>query len=668
MLKVTLVSMPYAVLTMPSLGIAQLQAVVHMKLGERARVEPAHCYLDFAEFVGGPDKYKTLGLYIEKGLCEWLFRAAAFDAEDNLEAYREFFFSDGASARKRKTFELALERREHIGAFLDGLIERYRLYESDIVGFTSMMSQNVPSFALARRLKAQCPRVITVLGGPNADYPMGKAIAENVSHIDYVFSGEGLVSFPHFIAAVLERNEDGMSSIRGVRSRSHGQLSKNTHGNSSTTPNACVPQTSPPLFEEGKQKVEREAAERPAMSGEVFDLNEMPLLDYSAYLARIKECSYYEELKPHLILSFQTSSGCWKADGKPCSFCSYALSSSRMMTPATAKTYINALIDKYQEEFTIFEAADLNMPLGYFKEVLPYVNQDKTVILQYEVTSRLKAADVAEMAKANVILPQPGIESLSTKTLKLMRKGVTAFRNVQFLKRCVENGLYPIWNYLCCFPNTDYDELEKGDKLVGDIKSVYHLPPPAAVVPISYFRFSEYVNRCAEYKLDLRPSRAYAQIFPFEAQVIEDLAYLFCDEGPVQTAFEEHGDALQRMRLEIATWMFRFRERVPKLCFVDQCIIEDTRGEKPARYRVRAIDAAILRYLNEPHFVDDVAAHFNLKEKEIERVIRQLKNARLLFSEGERHMSVVCESCLLNAADYNRYYVNFVRSGSAQFE
>ena len=47
---------------------------------------------------------------------------------------------------------------------------------------------------------------------------------------------------------------------------------------------------------------------------------------------------------------------------------------------------------------------------------------------------------------------QPGIESLATPTLKLMRKGTTAFNNIRFLADCAVEGVKPVWNLLVGFP------------------------------------------------------------------------------------------------------------------------------------------------------------------------------------------------------------------------
>ena len=53
---------------------------------------------------------------------------------------------------------------------------------------------------------------------------------------------------------------------------------------------------------------------------------------------------------------------------------------------------------------------------------------------------------------------QAGIESLSTHTLKLMKKGSTALMNIQTLKWCREHGVLCDWNLIYGFPGEVPDD------------------------------------------------------------------------------------------------------------------------------------------------------------------------------------------------------------------
>src|SRR5215216_500857 len=85
----------------------------------------------------------------------------------------------GGDLQERKVTSLKralLEKRRGLEQLLDELISRHGLDEAHVVGFTSMFMQNVASFAMARRLKARNPGLVTVMGGANCEWPMGQII------------------------------------------------------------------------------------------------------------------------------------------------------------------------------------------------------------------------------------------------------------------------------------------------------------------------------------------------------------------------------------------------------------------------------------------------------------------------------------------------------------
>jgi hypothetical protein len=52
------------------------------------------------------------------------------------------------------------------------------------------------------------------------------------------------------------------------------------------------------------------------------------------------------------------------------------------------------------------------------------------------------------LADAGITKIQPGIESMSSSTLSLMKKGTSVFHNLNFLKGCVIYFITPVWNLL----------------------------------------------------------------------------------------------------------------------------------------------------------------------------------------------------------------------------
>ena len=61
---------------------------------------------------------------------------------------------------------------------------------------------------------------------------------------------------------------------------------------------------------------------------------------------------------------------------------------------------------------------------------------------------RLRKSQLQTMVAGGVTRIQPGIESLSTSILRLMRKGTSRLQNIQLLKWCADLQLNVAWNFL----------------------------------------------------------------------------------------------------------------------------------------------------------------------------------------------------------------------------
>lgn len=85
------------------------------------------------------------------GLGDWFFRAAAFpDLPDNSDEYFQRYYPDHAP-HNRGIRQLVLEKRAGVVAHFTAMIDRYGLDRADVVGLTSMFSQNVACLAMAAR-------------------------------------------------------------------------------------------------------------------------------------------------------------------------------------------------------------------------------------------------------------------------------------------------------------------------------------------------------------------------------------------------------------------------------------------------------------------------------------------------------------------------------------
>ena len=100
-----------------------------------------------------------------------------------------------------------------------------------------------------------------------------------------------------------------------------------------------------------------------------------------------------------------------------------------------------------------FEAVDNVLDIAYLKDLFPVLAATEAGYeIFYEVKANLSREQLRLMAKAGVTHIQPGIESLSSNVLRLMRKGVRAVQNVNLLRWSQYYGIRVSWNLIWGFP------------------------------------------------------------------------------------------------------------------------------------------------------------------------------------------------------------------------
>jgi hypothetical protein len=234
---------------------------------------------------------------------------------------------------------------------------------------------------------------------------------------------------------------------------------------------------------------------------------------------------------------------------------------------------------------------------------------------------------------------QPGIESLSTPILRLMRKGVTAWRNVQLLKWAMQFGLHVDWNVLYGFPGEPAEEYAR---MSGLVPSLTHLQPPNFVRMLVQ-RFSPYHQSPADFGIRLDgPTEHYRLVYP-EGTRLDDLAYYF-DFSYLDG--RDPDDYVGDLRDAIAAWSrlhernrgaLTYRHGPGFVRIVDNreplgytsYVLE---GEQAAAYLAcdgGTTASAVCRELARQ-------GHASLVQSEVEEFLRELVEARLMF-ESEGH-------------------------------
>src|SRR5215208_3492963 len=217
--KIFLMNMPFADITLPSIGLTQLKSVVDSTSKEDVSVEIIYMNQEFVHYL---DERKLLREIIggqkshTSGVGDWFFRQSAFpEQEDNSEAYFKRYYPQ-QDEQTKEFVQLLMEKRKGLDDFFDSEIEKYGMADALLVGFTSMFSQTSACLAMAKRLKKINPNIKIAIGGANCEAPMGKEIAKHVEQVDYVFSGPGLKNFPQLLKHCMDQEFDKCDSIHGV--------------------------------------------------------------------------------------------------------------------------------------------------------------------------------------------------------------------------------------------------------------------------------------------------------------------------------------------------------------------------------------------------------------------------------------------------------------------
>ena len=528
--------MPFSSVRTPSLQLGLLAAIGK---AHGFSVETLHLNLDFAARVGR-DAYEALCRHRGPELGNWLFSAEAFrdDPPDPgnrfpyafphaVEAVREFALDEQALCRLRQ---------EAVPAFLDQVEGAVDWSQFDVVGFTCTFQQNTASFALARRLKDRYPELITLFGGANFEGEMGGELVRAFPWIDYAIVGEADETFPAFLATMAAGGSP--LEIPGVISR------------------------------------ERTAA--PAATP-FAGLETLPMPDYDEYFSRAEMLGLLGEGERNRIaIPFESSRGCWWGQKHHCTFC--GLNGTTMKFRQKSSGRVLAELEELgrRHDMRRFDAVDNIMPANFFTEFIPALAAKQPGYdVFFEVKSNMSPAQIKALADAGVNIIQPGIESLSSRVLRLMEKGVSAIHNVNLLRWARFHDIVVVWNVLWGFPEESEEDYREQAALMPHL---LHLQPPNAAGRLWLERFSPlFFDRTRFRPALVEPEASLAYIYP-DTVARERIAYFFDhsfhDELPAAT-FDPITEAVE-------AWQAAWKGVEPWLVYrASSGLLEVEDGRKP---------------------------------------------------------------------------------------
>jgi len=631
MTDVCLVNLPYGALERPTLALSMLKASL-----TNAGIDCALFYpnFDFAEQIGSVP-YADLVWVRGEMIGEWTFSGAAFpDFKPDHDSYLKkitdtYAANDEAEANKIRDFLWRIRKKAEI--FIETAARKILAGNPRIVGCSSTFNQHCAVLALTRRLKELDPSVITILGGGNCEGEMGLTTAREFPWVDFVVSGEADDLFAPFCRKLLEHGpdlalEDVPYGVFGRQHRAQPDL---------------VPKTS---------EVPR------AM---VKNLDDCAIPDFDDYFRSLDRYRGRQYVTPGLLI--ETSRGCWWGMIKHCTFCGLngGGMSYRSKLPGRAVSEFLQLARKYG--MTRFLVVDNILDLKYFHEVLPALAAaPEDFTLFYEIKSNISYGQLKTLKDAGVTWLQPGIESLHDEALKLMKKGVQGWINLQLLKWSRELGLSIAWNILCGFPG-------EADEWYGEmadmIPLLHHLEPSTELRPIRFDRFSPYQARPEEFGLKLKPAWPYRYIYPLSEEVLAELVYGFEDvsrppqySNPLRLRRQDEAPSLggpgrDLLQKRIREWHDAFLSDLPPILSMreeEECtIIIDTRAiAVEPRTILRGLHHRIHRACYACVTLDAILNAVNsddgveIDANQVNAVLADLIRRKLLLQLGNRYLGL----------------------------
>ena len=609
--------MPWHLPGSPSIQLGTLQALLH-----RADV-PCRSHSFYLEFLrllaeleprcgalGIEDYGDVASRWMNVGAGEWVFAVSAI-RKSSAERDAEFFELCRTNGMSLDLVGKLERTREHVPAFLARCADEILASDPAAVGFSAVYAQTIPSAALAHTLKTRAPDLKIVFGGASCEGPMGPAILRAFDDVDVIVRGEAERVLPELARDLVCGAPIG------------------------TQPGLC--------FRERGAVVAIDGDDR-----ERVPMDDVPVPEFDEYFERLANIGLSNRILPQI--PFETARGCWWGMKAHCTFCGLNGTSMAFRSKSPARVLDELSVLSLRHGVLDFTCTDNILDMRYFDSLLPgLVERGTDLSFFFETKANLTEPQVRALRAAGIRAIQPGIESLSTPILTLMKKGVTALQNIRLLKWCARHDVRVIWNLLHGFPREPREEYQRMASL---IPSLVHLEPPTFSALMVY-RFSPYHARPAEHGIELGdPLPCYRLLYDIDDDCLGDLAQAF--EYSHQDG-RDPSDYTSELRAGVERWNGEWERNSGALTCrrgPGFLVILDSRttSTSSARYTLGEQEAAVYLACDAGATVSSIAAHVRgssagtMSEDEIRRLLEEFVDARLMYEERGRYLSLAVHS------------------------
>jgi len=377
-----------------------------------------------------------------------------------------------------------------------------------------------------------------------------------------------------------------------------------------------------------------------------MDMNRTPLPDFDQYFYARQASGYeHSDAVQELLVPFEAARGCWWGEKNHCTFCGLNRSGMefRAKDPDKVLEQLEALSRRYGQFY--FNAIDNIMAPEYVEKLfgrLAAANSD--LCIHYEIRPNFSRSQLGRLRRSGMFSVQPGIESLSTNILKIMRKHSTGMRNVELIKWCTYYGINALYNILCRFPG----ETEEDYRLQCEIASkITHLQPPYAIVKARADRGSPmYTEPETQSISGLVPARCYQYIFP-ESFDLRRISYYFDHQMANTVDDDVYEELFGRVGAWQAGWNSGNRPFLKYRKAWHSIAIFDGRQPEVLSYSYHDDAAALYEYCGEARTPRDIGANFG-NDAWIQDALKDFVSKDLMLALDGRYLSL--------ALPENRYF------------
>src|SRR5215213_6905791 len=599
---VALVSMPTLSGRFPSFQLALLKPTL-----ERAGIptQAFSLFMYFGTHIGWRINEAIADVWPSM-VGEWIWTKAAFgdevdsDRDEYFELYERVFRA--ICDRAGCTIEdIRRIRDEATISFIDFCVNSIDWSRFGLIGFSVVFQQLLASVALAKALKSRYPDIPIIMGGAGFEDDIADEIIRNCPQVDYLHCGDAELSFPEMVGR-LSRGEP-MRNLKGI------------------------------MWREGDEVIY--AGRAPNFA----DMNATPTPDFDEYFYAREESSYinYEGAR-QVLLPIETARGCWWGEKNHCTFC--GLNRSGMEFRAKDADNVINQLEALTRRYGIFHfnAIDNILAPEYTGKLFGRLAEANTDIrIHYEVRPSISRTQLKEMRRGGLFSVQPGVESLSTHILKIMRKHTTGMRNLELIKWCTYYGIHNFYNILVRFPGETAEDYRVQCDVISKIS---HLQPPYAIVKARADRGSPmFFEPEAQSITSLRPASCYEFIFPKERFNLERVSYYFDHQMENTVTDEQYSEIFSLVADWQGSWeqsptpYLRYRKSLATV------VIEDGRGTRPRSFTYSDGAASLYEYCADARSSGDIAAHFK-NEEWVEGALSEFIERDLIIFLDNRYLSL----------------------------